>query len=126
MLRINNTNILLPNFRPYEYIWQKLILPNDQTTPHITTDEHLAKRAYQISGLLWHTSFTKQEIVVQSNEKLSETARSYRTALELGQLPLSHHHMGREWLEKHVIDIIIDTAEGLRAHIDRPSSHHQS
>jgi hypothetical protein len=119
MLRINNTNISLPNFRPYEYIWQKLILPNDPNAPHIKTDEQLAKRAYQISALLWHTSFTKQEVVVHSNENLSETALSYHTALESGQLPVYRQHMGREWLEKHVIDPIIDTAESLRTHIDR-------
>jgi len=120
MLRINNTDITLPNFRPYEYIWQKLILPNDHNAPHIIPDEHLARRAYQISALLWHTSFVKQEVVVQSNETFSETALSYCTALESGHLPLYRQHTGREWLEKHIIDPIIDAAEGLRAHIDRP------
>jgi hypothetical protein len=47
-------------------------------------------------------------------------ARSYRTALESGHLPLYRQHTGREWLEKHIIDPIIDAAEGLRTHMDRP------
>ncbi|MFT5368106.1 MAG: hypothetical protein ACI8V2_003069 [Candidatus Latescibacterota bacterium] len=123
MLRIDNTDIPLLAFRPYEHIWQKVALLNDKNTPHITPDENLARRAYQISALLWHASFSKQEIIIDSNEKLSETAQSYQTAFESDQLPLYQHHTGREWVEKHLIDPVIDTAEELRGRLDRQTHH---
>lgn len=119
MLRINNTDIALPPFRPYEYIWEKLLLLENKNAPSIIPNEHLAKRAYQLSALLWHASFTKQEVMIDSNARLSETAQSYQNALEAGHLPLYQHHSSREWIEKNVIDPIIDTAEGLREHLNR-------
>lgn len=122
MLSINNEKISLPAFRPYEYIWGKVLLADNTKKAHIIADEHLARRAYQISALLWHASFTKQEIVIDSNKTLSQTAQSYHNAFESGQLPIYQHNQKREWIEKHLIDPVIDTAEVLRMRLTRPPS----
>jgi predicted dehydrogenase len=123
MLSINNENISLPAFRPYEYIWQKVLLSDNPKAAHIITNEHLAQRAYQISALLWHASFTKKEIMIDANKTLSQTAQSYRDAFEADQLPFYQHNQKREWLERHLIDPVIDTAEILRMRLKRSSSH---
>lgn len=119
MLRINNTDIVLPPFRPYEHIWQSLLEPTQQNTPFILADQYLARRAYQISALLWHASFSKKEIMIQSDQMISENAQSYQTALDTQKLPRYRYNKGREWFEKHLIDPLVDTAEGLRDRFDR-------
>jgi len=121
-LRINDREIAVPDFRPYEYIWQKVLSPNDPDMPRIIPDESLARRAYQISALLWHASFSKREILIDSDEALMQTSLSYRNAFESGKLPLYRHRVGREWLEKNLIDPVVDTAEGLRDRLDRQVS----
>ena len=125
MLSINNEKVSLPAFRPYEYIWQKVLLSDNKKASHIIANEHLARRAYQISALLWHASFTEQEVLIDSNKTLSQVTLSYRDALEAGQLPFYQHNQKREWVEKHLIDPVIDTAEGLRMRLTRPSPRHK-
>ena len=114
MLLINDETVVLPNFEPYAYIWQKVL---SQDMPFVRADEHLARFAYRLSALLWDASFTRHERMIEGEEMLAEVALGHRRAFAAGQLPMYRSRPARAWVEKHLIDPVVDIAEGLRGRL---------
>ena len=116
-LSINGEKVSLPEFDPYAYAWQNILTPADNNPLSIAPDEHLARLAYRLSALLWKSSYTGGEWVIDTDESLAQTSLAYREAFESGRLPQYQSRPAREWLEKHLIDPVIDATEGLRTRL---------
>jgi hypothetical protein len=114
MLEINGETVPLPDFDPYTLVWYDILTPDNQTPFYVPPDEHLARTAYRLSALLWKTSYIGEELVIDSDKTLARASLSYPNALESGRLPQYRSRPTREWVEKHLIDPVIDVTEGLR------------
>jgi len=117
MLEINGDLIQLPEFDPYVYAWQYILTPETITQSFLPPDEHLARLAYRLSALLWASSHTANKIFVASNEDLEKTSEVYRKALDSGTLSQYRRRPAREWVEKHLIDPVIDVIGDLRTRL---------
>lgn len=117
MLKINGETIPLPEFDPYSYVWQHILTPQTMTQPVVPPNEHLARLSYRLSALLWKSSYTGNELFIDTYDALSQTSEAYRDALGSGDLPQYQHRPAREWLEKHLIDPVIDVTGDLRTRL---------
>lgn len=114
MLEIDGETVPLPEFDPYALVWRDILIPNNTNQSYVPPDEHLARTAYRLSALLWKTSYTDEELVIDSDQTLARASLAYPAALESGRLPQYRSRPAREWVEKHLIDPVIDITEGLR------------
>ena len=119
-LEINGESIPFPEFDPYSYVWQHILMPETTTQSFLPPDEHLARLAYRLSALLWKSSYTGNELFVDGNNALSQASEAYCDALESGNLPQYQKRPAREWLEKHLIDPVIDVTGDLRTRLKTP------
>jgi hypothetical protein len=117
-LTINREPIDLPVFEPYQFIWQQ-VLSDEQTGPRIRTDEHLAALTYRLSAALWSASYTGNELMLDSDAALIAQSFTYRDAFNQGRLPQYRRRSGLEWVERHMIDPVVDVAEGIRGRLER-------
>jgi len=114
MLRIDGEAIPLPSSEPYAYIWNRILFDD---ACFVKADEYLARFAYRLSALLWDASFTQRERMIENEEMLAEIALGYRRAFAAGQLPIYRPRPARAWVEKHLIDPVVDVAEALRGRL---------
>ena len=118
-LRINGEPVALAAFEPYEYVWQKVLGGGDPSRPYVPADEHLAALTYRLSATLWQASFTGDELLIDSAEKLKAVSLGYRDAFDKEQLPMYRRRPAKEWVERHMIDPVVDAVEGLRKKVKR-------